>query len=64
MSDAAMNTAQAKIQKQLLRIGEDACARGAIDLSQENIKNIYPVLSTSLFNLLQNAENKIGARKK
>lgn len=64
MSDAAMNSSQAKIQHQLSLMQSGDSDMSAFDLGQENIKNMYPVLSTSLFNLLQNAENKIGARKK
>ena len=64
MSDAAMNTAQANIQKQLTALESKSNSLDEIDLGEENLKNMYPVLSTSLFNLLQNAENKIGARKK
>lgn len=35
-----------------------------IDLDLAGIKEKYPELSASLLNLLQNSENKIGARKK
>lgn len=64
MSDAAMNTAQANISKQLMVLQSKGVDSSVFDLGQENLKSTYPILSTSLFNLLQNAENKIGARKK
>lgn len=64
MSDAAMNTAQLNIQRRLSELSVKGELPENFDLAQERIKNAYPVLSTSLFNLLQNAENKIGARKK
>lgn len=64
MSDAEMNRCEAQIQKQLSIICQTSSENNFLNMNEEYLKNIYPVLSASLFNLLQNAENKIGARKK
>lgn len=64
MSDSAMHAALAGIQRRLDEICSKQDDSDALELNQEKIRELYPVLSTSLFNLLQNAENKIGARKK
>ena len=58
--DAAMSRSKAAIVKRLRTLSEPEL----FAMDQEHIKTKYPVLSTSLFNLLQNAETKIGARKK
>lgn len=64
MSDAAMSRCQADIQKQLTEICQNCDDISFLKMDEEYLKTVYPVLSASLFNLLQNAENKIGARKK
>lgn len=61
MSDAAINSSLAKTAKIL---SDDDVAKSVPSLDQESVKRDYPVFSSSLYNLLQNTENKIGARKK
>lgn len=61
MSDASINSSLAKCVKIL---SDDEVARNVPMLDQESVKRDYPVFSSSLYNLLQNTENKIGGRKK
>ena len=61
MSDAAINSSLAKCARIL---SDEDVAASVPALDQESIKKDYPVFSASLYNLLQNSENKIGARKK
>ncbi len=61
MSDAAINSSLAKVSKVL---SDEKYASLVPQLDQESIKRDFPLLSASFYNLLQNAENKIGARKK
>lgn len=58
MTDVAMNASVLKLYNILDESNLD------FDLDLQNIKLRYPDLSASLFNLLQNTEIKIGARKK
>lgn len=60
MSDAALNTAQSNIQ----RIVSEKKNIEIPPLDEQTVKATYPDVSGSLYNLLQNAEMKIGARKK
>lgn len=62
MSDAQMNMLQADVSDVLDNLSEED--KNCIQLNEENVKNQYPLFSSSLFNLLQNVETKIGARKK
>ncbi len=57
MIDVAMDSNLVKIYKKTSEVD-------AIELDLQAIKDQYPDLSPSLLNLLQNCENKIGARKK
>ena len=61
MSDASINSSLSKISKIL---SDEKYASLVPMLDQENIKSDFPLLSASFYNLLQNVENKIGARKK
>ena len=61
MSDASMNSSLAKCAKIL---SDEKVRESVPSLDQESIKRDYPMFSASLYNLLQNSENKIGARKK
>ncbi len=61
MSDASINSSLTNINKIL---SEPDVERTVPSLDQESVKTNFPLHSSSLFNLLQNAENKIGARKK
>ena len=61
MSDASINSSLSKAAKIL---SDEKYASLVPMLDQENIKNDFPLLSPSFYNLLQNVENKIGARKK
>lgn len=61
MSDSAINAALANCAKCL---NNDKTVSMLPELDQESVKRDYPLLSASLYNLLQNVENKIGARKK
>ncbi len=61
MSDASINSSLAKCAKIL---SDEDVAAYVPSLDQESIKRDYPAFSASLYNLLQNSENKIGARKK
>lgn len=61
MSDSALNQSLLKITKTL---NDPKTAQSIPQLDEENVKKDYPNFSASFFNLLQNAENKIGARKK
>ena len=58
MTDCAMDNALVKV---LLAVPEN---NDSLKLDFDKINVDYPTLSASLLNLLQNAENKIGARKK
>lgn len=58
MIDSAMDACLVKIIRSMPKDSEKL----SMDISL--IKEAYPQLSASLLNLLQNAENKIGARKK
>lgn len=64
MSDALMNSVQSSICDTLDEISKDEKVISQVKLDEESVKNNYSVFSSSLFNLLQNVENKIGARKK
>ena len=61
MSDSAINSSLAKTAKLL---NDEKVLSNLPKLDQESVKSDYPMLSASLYNLLQNVENKIGARKK
>lgn len=61
MSDASINASLAKSSKIL---SDEKVSSSVPLLDQESVKKDYPVFSASLYNLLQNVENKIGARKK
>lgn len=61
MSDASMNSSLAKVSKIL---SDEKYYSQVPLLDQESIKRDFPMLSASFYNLLQNVENKIGARKK
>ncbi len=61
MTDASMNASLAKVSKIL---NDEKYASLVPSLDQESIKQEYPLMSASFYNLLQNVENKIGARKK
>ncbi len=61
MSDASINSSLAKVSKILS--DEKYYAQVPL-LDQQSIKSDFPMLSASFYNLLQNVENKIGARKK
>ncbi len=61
MADASTNSSLAKCVKIL---SDDDVAKNVPMLDQESVKKDYPVFSSSLYNLLQNTENKIGGRKK
>lgn len=58
MIDSSMKKSLSKIYKALPQGAE------ALKLDLETIKEKYPDSSASLMNLLQNCENKIGARKR
>lgn len=58
MIDSAMKKSLSKIYKALPQDSK------ALKLDLETIKEKYPDSSASLMNLLQNCENKIGARKR
>lgn len=61
MSDASINASLAKVS----RILSDEKYYSQVPLlDQQSVKNDFPMLSASFYNLLQNVENKIGARKK
>lgn len=65
MCDSAMNSSEAAIYKQLVDIANKHPEKlEGIKLDEGSLKQNYPLLSSSLLNLLQNSENKIGARKK
>lgn len=61
LSDAAINSALVKCSKALK---DEKNALNLPKLDQETIKSEYPLLYSSLYNLLQSVENKIGSRKK
>ena len=61
MTDASMNASLAKVSKIL---NDEKYASLVPALDQESVKQEYPLMSASFYNLLQNVENKIGARKK
>lgn len=61
LSDAAINNALVKCSKALK---DEKNALNLPKLDQETIKSEYPLLYSSLYNLLQSVENKIGSRKK
>ncbi len=61
MTDASMNASLSKISKIL---NDDKYSSLVPVLDQESIKQDYSLMSASFYNLLQNVENKIGARKK
>ncbi len=63
MSDASMNQSQAKIQRILNEMSSDEKDE-YIKLDEQSLITNYPSYVSSLHNLLQNTENKIGARKK
>lgn len=62
MADAQANSLQTNIIDDLNRLDEEC--KKTICLDEETIKNNYSTFASSLFNLLQNVETKIGARKK
>lgn len=61
MSDAAINSSLTSVAKTLKN---DDVSKDIPTLDEEAIKSDYPAFAASFFNLLQNVENKIGARKK
>lgn len=61
MSDASINSSLATSAKILK---DKTVSVNVPALDESSIKNDYPTFAASFFNLLQNVENKIGARKK
>ncbi len=61
MSDASINSSLATSAKILK---DKTVSVNVPSLDESSIKNDYPTFAASFFNLLQNVENKIGARKK
>ena len=64
-----MNLSEMKLRAMLSQTGSKKIARVAIDsprfeLNGESIEKSYPQFASSLFNLIQNTEVKIGARSK
>lgn len=65
MSDSALSSAQSHIYKELKNLEtKDSEKINTIQLDEDSIKRDFPLFSSSVFNLLQNSETKIGARKK
>lgn len=58
MADSAMKKLEAEIQRRLKKV------KNLPQMDENVIREKYPLFASSLFNLLQNAETAIGARKK